>query len=543
MNDRPNLQKYSVQALLDYITEQSAFQPSSLTANLSPQVFKTSLRNYQLEGLSFMTQVECEATNTSVTGGWLADEMGLGKTAVILALAISNPMPVAPMPTTQQIAHFVRANSKSPAMKVKCTVILTSVSLMGQWEDECHKHAPSLVVVRYHPASRKQLTRQNLASADVIISTSTFQWSNDIVANFEFHRVVVDESHLLGTASANVDVARRIQGQRRWCVTGTPFTTSVFDLMPQVSFLSPTATWKHDKDLHIALYAFRDPSNTATAKQGFYMLADVLKKCIVRHTKAQQMQAKSQALVLPSSTSSTIYLSMSVEEQNAFGGANASTKTLERYVEYGCGMFSVQQSLLFQMKDTIATSKIGALVADLIDLQRAEPAMRVVVYTQYKAIQDACIPKLEQLGFAVYHFNGSTSAKKRDDMIRNFQNQLDGKPAVFVITLRSGSVGITLTSATRVYLMEPCLDPAAEIQAAGRIHRLGQDRPVEVKKYVFRYSVEANIVTLHQEIAAGRISLRDGSFLPPEAMKILTKGVHSRSAAIVDDSQTRMLDV
>jgi len=536
VENRPNLPNYSVRALLDYITEQSVMSPCSLVAQ--PQVLSTTLQKHELESLTFMNQVETGVTNTSVvTGGWLADEVG--KTRVVLALVALNPMSSAP--TKQQVLQFTRANNRTPRLKVKCTVILTSTSLMKKWQDECQKHAPSLVVQCYCPAIGKMLTRKHVADADIILSSSTVTWDNDFTTNFEFHRVVVDESHLL--ARSSLEMARRISGHYRWCLSETLFFSgTIFDLMPQICFLSPSANWQYDKELHIALYAFRDPSKTASAKQGFYMLADVLKKCVVRHTKSQVEQTQqqdegSQARVHPHCISSTtIYLNMTPEEQQLFGYANtASCDALDQYVQNGGSIQAVQEALLPRMKDaTVANSKIHVLVADLNELRRVKRAMRVVVYTQYKAMQDACVTRLTSLGYNVYNVDGSTSAAKdRDDMICNFQR--DGKPAVFVVNLRNGSDEILLDGVAQVYLMEPLLDPAAELQAVGK------NGPV--KRFAFRYSVESNIVELHQEITTGRISLGDESFLPPEAVKILTKGIQTQSTLGGGASSTRLLEI
>ena len=100
--------------------------------------------------------------------------------------------------------------------------------------------------------------------------------------------------------------------------------------------------------------------------------------------------------------------------------------------------------------------------------RRIEPQLRAVVFTQQLEVCDTCVRGLEQDGFDVYQFTGSSDSNKRDAAIRNFQNTASQRPAVFVITLRSGNVGITLTAASRVYLLEPALDPAVEVQAAGK---------------------------------------------------------------------------
>lgn len=93
-----------------------------------------------------------------------------------------------------------------------------------------------------------------------------------------------------------------------------------------------------------------------------------------------------------------------------------------------------------------------------------------------------------------------------------------------MVTLRSGSVGITLTAASRVYLLEPCLDPAVEVQAAGRIHRLGQDKSCHVVKFAFKNSYEANILKLHEKLGKGKLQIVDGR-VEKKAVEILAKGV------------------
>lgn len=94
---------------------------------------------------------------------------------------------------------------------------------------------------------------------------------------------------------------------------------------------------------------------------------------------------------------------------------------------------------------------------------------------------------------------------------------------MLVVTLRVGAVGMTLTAASRVYLFEPAFNPAAEVQAAGRIHRLGQTKDVLITRFVFRDSVEEHIVKLHEAIAAGRVQMQDG-MVPPNGVRLLTRG-------------------
>ena len=127
--------------------------------------------------------------------------------------------------------------------------------------------------------------------------------------------------------------------------------------------------------------------------------------------------------------------------------------------------------------------------------------------------------------FQVFEIHGAMDNTKRHDAVREFQGRgkASAGPKVLVVTLRVGAVGMTLTAASRVYLFEPAFNPAAEVQAAGRIHRLGQTKDVLITRFVFRDSVEEHIVKLHEAIAAGRVQMQDG-MVPPNGVRLLTRG-------------------
>ena len=125
-------------------------------------------------------------------------------------------------------------------VKLKPTIILTSVSLIGQWEDEAKKHSPGLVVKTFHNSRSKKTSLFAETDVDVIISTSTFKWPAVVTNCLEFHRVIHDESHLLKRrgVSANLEYANMIASPLRWGVTATPATNSYMDLIPQLTFIN-----------------------------------------------------------------------------------------------------------------------------------------------------------------------------------------------------------------------------------------------------------------------------------------------------------------
>jgi SNF2-related domain len=153
----------------------------------------TTLKHYQKQSLAFMLHVE----NTyRIKSGYLCSEVGMGKTAMMIALMAMNPMPDPPSIEDVKQAQFQKKNEAM--LYVKSTVVFTSKTLMGQWIDEIHKHAPSLTVVQHHPPSGRKLKLVDLATADVVVTTPTKEFSRLFQDNFHYWRVIVDESHLLG---------------------------------------------------------------------------------------------------------------------------------------------------------------------------------------------------------------------------------------------------------------------------------------------------------------------------------------------------------
>lgn len=167
-------------------------------------------------------------------------------------------------------------------------------------------------------------------------------------------------------------------------------------------------------------------------------------------------------------------------------------------------------------------TKYKALVNDMAALRQAERNCKVVVFTARSRVQQelvALVNSSPQVSmFKIFEFNNETPPLRRHRLIHDFQHSITDKPCVFVVTFESAAVGITLTAATRVYLMEPALDPAQEAQAAGRIHRLGQTKEIHIKRFAFKASIDEAIASLHDKIKSGAVKLVD-RFFPPEALQ------------------------
>ncbi len=477
----------TVKELLDAVTR---IYPTEIAPQSPP--FATELKHYQKQSLAFMMDVE---HNYSIKSGWICSDVGMGKSAIVIAAICHNPMPVNGQPSAQQVkdARFTKER-----LNVKCTVIFTTKSLLGQWQDEVNKHAPHLKVYRVHSQSKIKLA--DLADADVIVTTSTVAWSSVFTKHYKYHRVVVDESHLFGTVSARLPHACGLFTDRKWNVTATPMTSSSSDLRKQVVFLG--------------LEGERNAMSTE----------DFLKKYMIRHTKSQRINGDV-ALGLPESTTTVKMITMTSWERRTFKEAWMS----KQYAFYGRsfgGMLTKVVDMrwyapLIKPITCADSSKVELLKKDLQELLSQEPNMRAVVYSQFLEQHRFAHEAVKSLGLKTYCFNGSKTACQRDKYIREFQSLETAGPAVFLVTLKAGSVGITLTAASHVFLLEPCIDPAAEVQAAGRIHRLGQTKRVGVTKYVFEDSCESNILKLHDKIHNGEIEYTSG-MLSANALAILS---------------------
>ncbi|EGB12379.1 hypothetical protein AURANDRAFT_19641 [Aureococcus anophagefferens] len=173
-------------------------------------------------------------------------------------------------------------------------------------------------------------------------------------------------------------------------------------------------------------------------------------------------------------------------------------------------------------------AKRAALLADLEARRGRARGCRAVIFTEYKDVHAELVRDLRQTfpSFRVFEFSGGTDANVRHRSIREFQADEGPPDRIFVITMRAGSVGITLTAADVVYLLGPCVDPADEVQAAGRIHRLGQSSDVLIKKFVVNGTVEASICELHDKIKAGALAL-DSANVSRAAATLLCRQVRS----------------
>jgi hypothetical protein len=428
-----------------------------------------------------------------------------------------------------------------PSIKLKATVVIAPPTLLGQWRDEIAKFAPSLTVYALHKSTSvadwKAFTSDpNTAarSADVILISNRGsgglvnrygEWRNEFMGDecFRFHRIIVDEAHLGITAATKLG----FQAPLRWAVTGTPASKSAGDL-------TKVAKWLGHSELAMALES-PECAKPKVRNEIYAATFGPLKSLMIRHTKAMQI-AGADALKLPDMESTTVWLDMSAGELAYYISARERVCRTDLYALPRRGLsLDYRGHTIGQVEFALARgdcnvrnacfgatqSKMEALAASLAQLQKSEPAFQVIVFTQSREAHKMLVAMVKGLGIKTLELSSTTQMSKRHDAIRAFQETGERVARVLVATIRQGSCGCTLTAATRVYLMEPCLDPAHEVQAAGRIHRIGQTKECMVTRFCFRNSYEEAVTELHAQFRANTVAIENQK-LPPAAVKLLT---------------------
>ena len=420
-------------------------------------------------------------------------------------------------------------------------------------------------------------------SADLIISTPHMTLPG--TAPWNFHRVIIDESHLLedsrrGSEGASwkskvSHVRSNLHSPFLWLCTGTPIPLSG-SMHTQLSLLG------HDKP-GWAGYGQQQETRGGLNIGGNKTKTEVdkLKRIMIRHTKSQRIGGEV-ALALPDCDCRTVLLDMSADERilhrdaackdgnplwlrpaadndyyiNIHGTGNTRygefTAGFEQRAKFCRGllpdrppehreearaafdrlMLTVNtgqdddgNELIDYKQDLSKMTKMVTLLGELRALKDEDKDSRAIIFTQHDQMQQKVVSALGSSGWQVFEFNKQTAPTRRHRIIKEFQDGLrkDGTPKVCVATYHTAAVGVTLTAASRVFLMEPCADPATELQAAGRIHRLGQTKEVLIKRFAFRNTIEHAIVDLHEEIKAKRLKAGGAYVSDPIVQQVFKK--------------------
>ena len=432
-----------------------------------PPGFVGTLRDYQREGLGWM-----EFLREFGFGGCLADDMGVGKTAQVLA-----------------VLEGRRAEGAGPSL------VVAPKSLIFNWRQEAERFTPQLRVLEYTGLSRDAGL---FASHDLILTTyGTLVRDVPRLKDHVFDYVVLDEAQAIKNPStASAKAVRLLKGRNRLALSGTPVENHLGELWSLFEFLNPGMLGEA-RVLKMAGGLSRNPSEEARR-----LLAQALRPFILRRTKKQV------ARELPEKTEQTIFCQLEASQRKHYDELKRHYREslLQRVTTQGMGRskMHVLEALLRLRQAAchpglIDSSRVGEPSAKLEVLMEhltevLEEGHKALVFSQFTSMLAIVRLRLDAAGIVYEYLDGSTS--DRQARVERFQT--DEACGLFLISLKAGGLGLNLTAAEYVFLLDPWWNPAVEAQAVDRAHRIGQSRPVFAYRLIAKDTVEEKVLELQK---------------------------------------------
>lgn len=469
----------------------------------NPDNFVGQLREYQKRGVAWLQYLERLGLN-----GCLADDMGLGK-------------------TVQVIAHLVQERNLATQAgeRLSPTLLIAPTSVLGNWFHELQKFSPQLKAVIHHGNERHQDSnafKQLCRDQDIVITSFGLARKDAKLFNgIQWHRVVLDEAQNIKNPKAALTKAiLKFNADHRLALTGTPVENRLLDLWSIFNFLNPGYLGNQTQ--------FRRGFEIPIQKDSNQRQAQTLKKLVEPFILRRVKTDSSIIQDLPDKVEQKLYCNLTKEQASLY---EAVVKDVENQLENVEGIKRKGLILSTLMKLKQVCNHPRQFLQDNSDFtpERSHKLMRLVemteeviaegesllLFTQFTDLGDALEKYLRQTcRYNTYYLHGGTSRNKREKMIAEFQDP-DSEPSVFVLSLKAGGVGITLTRANHVFHFDRWWNPAVENQATDRAFRIGQKKNVFVHKFVAIGTLEEQIDTMIEDKKklAGSIVGSDESWL------------------------------
>ncbi len=351
--------------------------------------------------------------------------------------------------TVQLLAFFSLLENKGPIL------IVMPSSLLVQWAREIARFLPAKKVHLHHGAERE------MADADILLTSyALLRQDREIFQQMHFHALILDEAQVIkNPASQTAQIACSLRAQFRLAITGTPIENRLSDLESLFCFLIPGLG---------------------------ELLPKKIRPFLLRRTK------ESVALDLPPRQEQLVFVDISEEERSFYDGTRRRLKASmpQNHIQVLTAILRLRQIACHPLlvEGPPMSSKLERLLADI------EEAVghKILVYSQFTEMLQLIAAALQERGISFVYLDGST--KDRAAVVDQFQN--DPGISVFLISLKAGGVGLNLTAADYVMLYDPWWNAAAEEQAIARAHRLGQEKPVIIRRYIAAGTIEERVLEL-----------------------------------------------
>ncbi|MCD4769586.1 MAG: DEAD/DEAH box helicase [Bacteroidales bacterium] len=464
--------------------------PDKIPGIKTPEGIIADIRTYQSEGLNWLVLLQ----NNNL-GGCLADDMGLGKTIQTLLLLQYNKES---SPEKPEINSTLQPTLFDKTAIRHTSLLIVPASLVHNWRNEIKKFSPDMNTYCYKGNNREKSVLY-FPEFDIVLSSyHTIRQDIDIIEKFKFHYIILDESQVIkNPASQLYKTVIRLKSTHKLVLTGTPVENSLTDLWTQLNFVNPGLLG----NLSYFKKEFTKPIEKDNSADKEVKLQKLIKPFILRRTKQEV------ARDLPPVTEQTVYCDMTEEQHKMY---EEEKSVVRNSIMENIETLGIEKSAIIVLQGLMKLRQISnhPVLADTdymhssgkfenvlqdIDNVVAE-GHKILLFSSFVKHLNLFAGYFEKQNIKYSILTGKSI--NREKIVNSFQDDLTNK--VFLISLKAGGVGLNLTSADYVFILDPWWNPATEMQALNRAHRIGQDKSVFVYKYISSDTIEEKIVRLQE---------------------------------------------
>ncbi|MCQ2272982.1 MAG: SNF2 family helicase [Bacteroidales bacterium] len=436
-----------------------------------PEGLNAELRPYQLDGYKWLTRLSSWGA-----GACLADDMGLGK-------------------TLQTLAYLLSRSKDGPSL------VVAPKSVAPNWKQEAEKFTPSLNVTILNNEKKKKEMVEKAGPQDIIVITyGLLVTQTEALSKKMWNVICLDEAHQIKNKNTRTsNAAMELHSNHRMILTGTPIQNHLGDLWNLFQFINPgmLGPWQDFLDKYIR-------SGEAETEETREKLRSLTTPFILRRTKESVLKDLPEKISYPhlvelSNEEMLVYEKCRADAEEFFNNEMKKKEKSEMkisFFEMLTRLRLISNAVQLAYPDwKRGSSKVNELM-DILENITETKANKVLVFSQFTSFLEIVSDELNKMGIQHLYLDGQTSMKERERNVKEFQ---EGDCQVFLISLKAGGLGLNLTSANYVILMDPWWNPAIENQAADRAHRIGQKRSVTVIRMVSAQTIEEKILKLHEK--------------------------------------------
>jgi len=473
--------------------EEVDLKPATEIVYTQSPLLKATLRPYQEEGVQWLVK-----HYNNQLGACLADDMGLGKTLQTIAMLVFAKEQLKLVEGTTKNVRLDLFDDPLEVKKYLKALIILPSSLIFNWAQEILKFAPHFSIAKYTGATRKEVVPY-LQDYDVILTTyATAAKDIKVLEKINFNYLILDESQQIKNKESKVFTAiNTINVTHKISLSGTPIENSLSDLWSQMQFINPgiLGSFPFFKE------HFKIPIEKHRNQDRIEVLKGLIDPFILRRTKEQV------AKDLPALTEQIIYTEMLPAQEKQYESEKSAARNALLGIDTQTNnkihiLNSLNKLRQLANHPKLVLSKTETTSGKFIDVTNyistlAKSNKKVLVFSSFVSHLELYTNWCDQENLSYTVLTGQTKSEDREQNVKDFQENQD--ISVFFISLKAGGVGLNLTKASYVILLDPWWNPFIEKQAIARAHRIGQTQPVTVTRFITKNTIEEKIIQLQQK--------------------------------------------